>query len=280
MGIINNVSFEKKMEANDSFDYGITFEMKGEFDKAENAFLKALEIDPAFAEAYNKLGDVCMKKGKFIDAIENYKKSIELKPDVENSHYDLGCAYLRLGQYEDALAELKNSLKLDPNHFEIYAQIGCIYVEKGEYFNALECFKKAIADDPTNVMARYYNGLALKMAGKLKEASYEFQSVIERYSGLIKIKKNYAEGYYFIGLSYYQLDNMKEAEVNVKKAIELDTDKIDYHFSFGLYYSDGDSFFAMAQIKKAQGDSAAAREYIEKALKFDPENKKFKSFSY
>lgn len=277
MGELNAVSFEARNEANECFDYGLTFEMKKDFDKAYAQFKKAIELDPNFAEAYNKIGDVFMKKGKFADAIANYEKSAELKPDIENTHFDLGCAFSLVNRLDDAVAEFEKALKLDPNHFEIYGMLGALFAGKGEFEKALQYLHKASVADPANVQARYFKGMALKGLGKKSEADSEFFSVIEKYKGLIETKVNYAEGYFFSAMASFHMGKLEDAERQMRRAIELDTEKIDHHYSFGLYYSDADAFYEMANIENAMGKTAEAREHLKKAQNLEPGNLKYKS---
>jgi len=274
----SKISIEQRAEANDHFDYGLTFELKGDTDKALDFFKKAVACDPDFAEAYNKLGDIFMKKGKYKEAIDNYNKSAGLKPDIENTHFDLGCAYLQTAKLDESEAAFKKALELDPNHFEIFGKLGAICIEKGEYEKALGFMRKMLVADPTNIAARYYNGVALYKMGKNSAASVEFHEVIERYSGLIKMKPNYAEACYFVGMAYFYNGNYKEAEKNLKRAIELDTDKIDFHYSLGLAYSDADVFYAMANVQKALNNEQAANDFLKKAVALEPDNGKYKKY--
>lgn len=271
-------SYEQRAEANDHFDYGLTFELKGDTDKALEFFKKAIASDPDFAEAYNKIGDIFMKKGRYKEAIDSYIKSAELKPDIENTHFDLGCAYLQTANIPEAEKEFKKAFELDPNHFEIFGKLGAICIEKKEYEQALGFMRKMLVADPTNVAARYYNGLALHSMGKNSAAAVEFGEVITRYSSLLKIKPNYAEANYFIGMAYFYNANYKEAEKYLKRALELDTDKIDFHYSLGLAYSDADAFYAMANIHKALANGSQAEEFLKKAVALEPENEKFRKY--
>ena len=274
----SKISVEQRAEANDYFDYGLTFELKGDTDKALDFFKKAVACDPEFAEAYNKLGDIFMKKAKYNDAIEAYCKSASIKPDIENTHFDLGCAYLQTMRLEEAEKEFKIAFELDAHHYEILGKLGAVYIEKKEYERALGFLRKMLVADPMAIAARYYNGLALYLMGKKAAASAEFSEVIARYSALIRIKPNYAEAHYFIGMAYFYNANYKEAELNIKRAIELDTDKIDFHYSLGLAYSDADAFYAMANIQKALNNEAAADEYLKKAAGLEPQNPKFNNY--
>ncbi len=272
------VSIEDRDLANQHFDRGLSFDIRGKIDQAITEMLEAVKCDPCFAEAYNKLGDYYQKKGQMKKAIEMYQKSIELKPDVENSHFDLGSAYGHVGRYDEALAELDRALQMDPEHYEIYARRGYVKLELSLYDEAISDLKLALVKDPSDLMARFTLGRALLKKDRAVDAHQQFEKVVEHYESLVRIKDRYAEGHYYIGRCHFFMGKPEKALPFLLKAVEFDTDEIDYHFSFGLLYSDADAFFAVAEAYHATGEQRRAREFLTKALELEPQNERFLSF--
>jgi tetratricopeptide (TPR) repeat protein len=287
-------SIEDRNEANIHFDYGLTFLMQGKLDKAIVSLNKAIEFDPYFAEAYNNLGDIYMKKGMFETALASYEKSRDLKSEIENTHFDLGCVYALLRRYEESLEEFRTALEMDPDHYEIYGRIGSVYLEIGGVERIIRrnigiSFKvdltgtsvkfiedslpnllKALRHDPTDMPARFHAARALLGLGRKDEAAVELAKVVERYRSLLEVKKNYAEGHYFVGKACYYLGDFAAAIENLSKAIELDTPEIDYHYALGLAYHDAEAHAALGFAFKAAGRKAEAFAQAEKALSRDP----------
>lgn len=276
--MVSYVSIEDRDLANQHFDRGISFDMRGKIDDAVKEMEKAVSLDPEFAEAFNKLGDFMMKKGSMSKAIDMYKKSAELKPEIENTHFDLGCAYAHLGKYSEALYELQKALTLDPAHSEIYGKMGFVYLKMDMLNEAVQNLKKALAKDPEDLMARFTLGETLTRSGDREGARQHFAKVIEKYEGLVRFKDRYAEGHYFIGRAYYFMERYDDAVNNMQKAVEYDTEAVDYHFSFGMLYSDADAFFGLAEAQAAQGSLEDARTNIQKALRLEPQNERFIEF--
>lgn len=272
------VSIEERDLANQHFDRGLSFDIRGRIDQAIAEMLAAVECDPDFAEAYNKLGDYYQKKGKIEKAIEMYRKSIELKPEVENSHFDLGCAYAHVGRYDDAMTELQRALTMDPQHYEIYGRMGFVQLELSMYDEAINNLKLAVVKDPSDLMARFTLGRALLKKERTVEARQQFEKVIEHFTALTRVKERYAEGNFYLGRCHFFMQRFDKAVEHLLKAVEYDTEEIDYHFSFGLLYSDADAFFAVAEAYDALGDRAKAREYLGKALELEPTNQRFLGF--
>lgn len=273
--MVSNISIEERDMANQHFDRGLSFGMRGKISEAITEMEKAIGLDPEFAEAFNKLGDYYMKKGQVQRALDMFKRSIDLKPEVENTHYDLGCAYAHLGQYSEGLSELQKALRMDPKHFEIYGRIGHIYLQMAMYNEAIENLKIALNKDKDDLMARFTLGVALVKVDRAEEARQHFTKVIERYSTLVKVKDRFAEGEYYLGRSNFYLQQYDKAVGHLRKAVEFDTEEVDYHFSFGMLYSDADAFCALAEALAAQGNHSEARDALKRALELEPHNERF-----
>ena len=269
------ISVEERDLANQHLDRSISFAMCGKVDQAIAEAKKAIEIDPDFSQAYNKLGDFYLKKGQINEAIDVYRKSIVLNPENENSHFDLGRSLAMTGKYDEALSSLNRALELDPGHGETYCHTGLIYIEQNDPERAITNLEQALKKDGENLMATYLMAIACKKVGRENESSKHFKSVISRYSHLIEIKNKFAEGYYYIGKSHFYMGDLANALENLKKAVEFDTETVDYHYSFGMLYSDADAFFALAEVLDEIGNSAEAIVNLKKALELEPQNPKF-----
>lgn len=268
-----SISIEDRNSANECLDSSISFSMCGKLDQAIKAAEKALEYDPEFPQAYNKLGDYYMKKGWVQRAADSFAKSIELDPSNENSHFDLGCSLTHLGEYDKALEALKVALSIKPKHYEIYGHIGQIHLETGNADKAIEAFEMARKGDKFNLMATFNLGIAMIQTGRSGDEF--FKAVIDRYQQLVNMKNRYAEGNYYIGKSLFYMGKIEQAIKFLKLAVEYDTEEVDYHYSFGMLYSDADAFYALAEAQFVNGDTNEAKESIKGALELEPDNQAF-----
>jgi Flp pilus assembly protein TadD len=84
-----------------------------EFENAENAFQKALEVNNRNPYAHNNLGVALREQGEFEKAREHYRKALELDPKYARAHFNLG-----------VLAELYlQDLELALQHFQRYQEL-------------------------------------------------------------------------------------------------------------------------------------------------------------
>ena len=130
---------------------GELYVKKSQLDEAEKAYLKAIELDPAEADAYNALvgiynqqkkfeaaskmsekvnslagagggnaeasfnaGAIAFNQNKVAEAKPHLMKAIELKPDLAEAHYLLGMVLINENKLPEAKKSLAEYLKLAP----------------------------------------------------------------------------------------------------------------------------------------------------------------------
>jgi tetratricopeptide (TPR) repeat protein len=269
------ISIEDRDRANQHLDRSISFSMCGKIDQAIDEIKKAISIDGEFAQAHNKLGDYYMKKGMVKEAAAAYTRSLELEPANQNSSFDLGCSLAHLGKHEEALEHLRKALELKPSHSEIYGHIGRILMMRGELEDAVSHLERAVSASSDDIMSSFTLACAYQMQGQTDNSVRLFKKVIDRYKTLVDVKKRFAEGHYYIGRSYFFMGDLDEAIKHLEKAVEYDTEDVDYHYSFGMLYSDADAFCSLAEVQHALGKYSEARENMDKAISLSPGNQHF-----
>ena len=72
------------------------------YPEAKSQLLKAVDLDPEFAEAYVQLGTIAETGEEAVVALE---QAVKLRPDLASAHFRLARAYQRLGEPAKAKAE-------------------------------------------------------------------------------------------------------------------------------------------------------------------------------
>lgn len=114
------------------FKNGIKHSVNGNLGSALNEYLKAIEIDPYFARAYNNLGYIYRQQGKVDLAIKYYNKTLELNPKDDTAHTNLASAYEKKGDYDKAIDEFHQALKLDPGSITVELALEKIEKKKAQ----------------------------------------------------------------------------------------------------------------------------------------------------
>ena len=135
------------------FNYGVTAEQAGLYEKAADLLQRSIALDPAnAAEAYNYIGYMWADLGMHLDeAMEMIQRALQIEPNNGSYLDSLGWVEFRQGKFDQALADLlraaKNMDREDPIVFE---HIGDTYLKLHRVPEALESWQKAFALDPKN----------------------------------------------------------------------------------------------------------------------------------
>ena len=148
------------LSATEWFNKGYNAVMDKEWDKAISFFLRAIELDPDDAAAYNNLGIAYNSQGNTTKAIELFEKAIELDPDYANPYYDLGIAYKAQGNYTKAIQSYEKAIELKPDYATAYNNLGIAYKNQGNFTKAIQSYEKAIELDPDDAYTYYNLGIA------------------------------------------------------------------------------------------------------------------------
>jgi tetratricopeptide (TPR) repeat protein len=123
------------------------------YDEALANFQKVLMREPSNALARINVGYICLKKRTFGDAIEHLSKAIRLDNDKKATlyaHFYLGLVYLEREMYEDAENFFQKTLVLGPNLIEAYYEMGRAYWFNEQKADALEAWKRGFAANKFN----------------------------------------------------------------------------------------------------------------------------------
>jgi TolB-like protein/Tfp pilus assembly protein PilF len=118
--------------------------------KAKALIDQALELDDRLGEAYNTLAAIRQYRRDFDGAEVAFQRALELNPN-HASTYDWYSVLLRrpLDRPEEALVLARKAAELDPLSATIIDDIGRTLARLGRFDEALVQFKKAIEVDPT-----------------------------------------------------------------------------------------------------------------------------------
>jgi tetratricopeptide (TPR) repeat protein len=127
--------------------------LQEKYDDALLNFQKVLMRQPANALARINVGYICLKKRIFGEAIEHLSKAIRLDNDRKATlyaHFYLGLVYLERDMFEDAQTFFQKAIALGPNLIEAYHELGRAYWFNGQRAEALDIWKQGYAANKFN----------------------------------------------------------------------------------------------------------------------------------
>lgn len=99
--------------AGQEYARGVAATRAKEWSVAAAAFGRAVEMKPAYPEAWNGLGFALRSQGRYAESLRAYDEALRLRPDYPDALEYLGEAYVKLGRLDDARRVLERLKTLD-----------------------------------------------------------------------------------------------------------------------------------------------------------------------
>lgn len=136
------------MDCKKEIERGEALFTEGRLEEAEAVFTAMLEECHEDPEAYNNLGVIENCKGDPDKAEQYFLKALSVEENSLDALLNLGSIYQKTGRWEEAASCLKKSLEMQAPNFELYNQLGLIYLELGEREKARVVLEKSLDLNP------------------------------------------------------------------------------------------------------------------------------------
>ena len=128
---------------------GVALERAKQWDRAEEDFLKALELEPEQPFVMNYLAYSWVEQRRNLDeAKKMLVRAVELRPDDGYIVDSLGWVFFRLGEYESAVEYLERAVELRPQDSVINDHLGDAFWRTGRRSEARFQWRRALSLDP------------------------------------------------------------------------------------------------------------------------------------
>jgi TolB-like protein/Flp pilus assembly protein TadD len=180
-----------------------------DWEGAEKACLRAIEIDPNNSDFHGNYAMVLSNTGRHEEALAEAKRSRELNP-INLAQVALEGQFLfHAGRIDDAVARLREMSQLEPNFWIPHMIAASVYVEKGMFAEAIAESRKEHELTGTNVYP--IASVAHARSGKRDEARIELMKLLD----LAAAKRSSP---YNIAMIYNALDDRDQAIDWLEKA--------------------------------------------------------------
>ncbi len=169
------------------FEEGVAASRTGDFDTAIAKFTEGTTILPACFDCYYNIGYAQAQKKDYEKAEVAFKKAIELKADYIEAYNGLATIYNAQKRFEDAATASQKAASLATaaggsggggGVDALYNQ-GVIAWNAGKAEDAKKAFEEAIKVDPKHANSHYQLAMCLINLGKLTEAVPEFEAYLQ-----------------------------------------------------------------------------------------------------
>ena len=160
--------------------------MKYEWDfaGAEESFLRALQLNPSYAQAHSwySIYLEAMERGE--EAVLQARLALELDPISKGAAANLAMQLANSGRFEEAAAEIAEALELDAGFWGAHWVLGNLHAKQQDYANATAAFKKAADFSERNSVTLTSLGFTHALAGRRSEA----EALLEELQDLGKVR--------------------------------------------------------------------------------------------
>ncbi len=119
-----------------------------DYEAAQRAAERAIELGPNFGEAFLALGQVLDFTGHHGDAIEAFERALRLDPEFGLIVHFLGRAQLSMGRYAEAEQSFKRRLALNPRSDMTRLYLASLYGSIGRHDEARQVWDEMLAINP------------------------------------------------------------------------------------------------------------------------------------
>ena len=170
----------KAAELKKIFEAGVTASRASDHDAAITKFNEALVIAPACFDCQFNIGVAHMAKKDEKAAEEAWKKAVEMKPDYAEALNALSTLYNNQKRFEEAAAmSAKAASGGGAGGADATFNQGIILWNQGKIADAKVKFEETLKANPNHADAHFQFGMALLNEGKLTEAVAEFESYMK-----------------------------------------------------------------------------------------------------
>ena len=162
---------------------------------AQQAFARALRLDPSNGLAMKYLADISFRAGQLGDAREGYRRAIAARfrhPDV---FVNLAAIAEREGKLEEARAALADAVELTDGDADAWNRLGLVEARRSNVDAARRAFKSAIAAEPARAEPYYNLGLIERRAGNEDAAQTHLKEALARNPAYPEANYELATGY-------------------------------------------------------------------------------------
>jgi TolB-like protein/Tfp pilus assembly protein PilF len=122
--------------------------IKGEYEKAYQSFVRAIELNPNDGNNMFALASLFIQLGLLDESITVCNRAIRIEPLEAPYFLFRGVAFFQLAQYDKAMKDMNETLRLKPNLFQALIETSVLYLIKNEMKECKKYIEKARAVNP------------------------------------------------------------------------------------------------------------------------------------
>ena len=192
IAIFDRYTTERPANAWGHYMLGLSAWKSGDLAKSEQAFEKALSVDPQHVKSLVNLSRVFIEQKRPDEAVERLSRAAAIDPESTEVQRLLGRTYHTQGKTDEAVAAYRRAIELNELDAWSMNNLGLVFLETERADEALPLLTKATELRPEVAVFHNNLGMALEHTGRFKAAATAYKAALAADPGYDKAKRNLA----------------------------------------------------------------------------------------
>ena len=242
-------------------NFGSLFMQTNHLDEAEKFFRKAIKQHPTWKTAKKNLHNLEERITALDNEIDQLRNEFHDHPTYLDIGLALGKTLFFRGYFSEAKSVLKNVAKKNPNLLASYFYLGMLHELNDDTEKAIEFYQEMVIQKGKTNSPEYKAFQNLLAQNYIEESLIELKKIaileldlaasrinlgikyfedclwddaLRHFEEAVQINETYPDAFYWIALTYTQLNSTEKAKENFQKAIDLNPKYADAHFQLGM----------------------------------------------
>ena len=197
------------------YSLGVAYLQAGDNQQAEQALKKAVAYKPSTVKAWDILGNFFAASNRSDEAVDAFLQVLKYEPKNKEALFALAEIYTEQKQYEKAKNLYKDILDIYPSYALAWQKLGVVQGAMNDIKHAEDSLRQAVFLDSKSMSSRRELAALLFRAGKHKQASEIYASLVDDYPANAMLRLEYARVLQAVG-------NITESEMELQKGLRLE----------------------------------------------------------
>ena len=224
------------------------YEIRNNYDTAEEYYKKILELNPEHARAHNNYAVLLWVMKRFEEAESHYKEALRINPEYANAHYNYAILLGDMKKTEEAESHYMEALRINPEYVNAHYNYANLLKNMKRFEEAESHYQEALRINPDLTLAHYNYANLLKNMKRFEEAESHYQealrinpedvNIVGNYAGLLlargnkkgfsflqkaikKIRKDQSKKTMLLEFLFYQYAHSKDKTIQKKSLKEI-----------------------------------------------------------
>ena len=193
---------------------GAALEGKGEIELAENAYARALTLDPSDFEASAGYSRVLELQGRTREAIRALQRTLTIRPRDVDANVSMARLLLATDQLPGAVAFAERAVRIDPQSGTARLMLARSYLTSGRGADAIREYESAceLVEPPIDALLALINAYATEK--RYQEAANAADALSRAYPSAAAFER--------LGWARFRLNEFAASQEAYRRSIELD----------------------------------------------------------